>query len=100
MSTPGYTKRPFQIGDRVRIIGARRYRDHVGKETVVTGFRADVNGSTLVEVDLPPTNPEAVRNERRYAGYLPKFLQLIYDGHEPCAWDESLFNPFKESASV
>ncbi len=90
----------FQIGDKVRIINGVRKDQEATVTSDLKSYLSRGNwpefpvGTLFHELDLPPFSgdPGSV------TAYPPCYLKLIYDGHEPCSFEDSIWNPLKETA--
>ncbi len=86
--------RAFRIGDRVLLIGG----SFVGQETtVMSDLRPKIGnvnsgscpaGTPVHQIDLPPTHSGC-----SWTCATPQNMKLIYDGHEPCSWEDCVWQP-------
>ena len=88
----------FKAGDLVRVIGARRHKNSplIGTVTTVIGFVSEEDGHRWYEVDWP--SPEQFHSlGYRYLWVAECDMVPIYDGNEPVAWSDCVWQPSKIS---
>jgi len=78
----------FNIGDRVRTVIFDDHPELVGIETSIINIVDEPDGCIYC-LDIVVAGYASIQARGDH-------IILIYDGHEPCAFDESIWSPLKD----
>jgi len=74
----------FNVGDRVRVIGAMNCSQQIGKVTSVIGHKRHYDGEICTVVDLPSLQKHQLSDR---AFFSPCHLELIPPDDDEASWD-------------